>query len=361
MHFTKEQKDVIKGIVGDIDNCDYITFGGLAGSGKTTVSKVLMQILKEKKRMNFRAAAFTGKATNVLRKKGIPAETIHSTIYVPVTNEQEETEWHLVSGHDLEPIDGFIIDEASMVGKEIHTDLMSFGLPIIYIGDHGQLEPIGGKFNLMENPMYKLETVHRNAGEIAHFAYHLRTGNPAHTFQAQKNVQIVQKKAILDKHLATVDQVICAYNKSRVALNEKVRAQKGIEDTFIAKNEKIICLRNSRRLGLFNGMQGTVLKIRPENQFDFISEGITYKYINYDPDQFGKDSYEFKNRMDIPFDYAYAITAHKSQGDEFGSVIAYEEKSDLWGHARWCYTVASRAKNSLIWGAYETYTPSYLF
>ena len=73
-------------------------------------------------------------------------------------------------------------------------DLLTFGLPIIAVGDHGQLEPItdekeevvlrskDGKrervppFNLMANPDITLETIHRNAGEIAWFAEHVRKG-----------------------------------------------------------------------------------------------------------------------------------------------------------------------------------------
>lgn len=50
------------------------------------------------------------------------------------------------------------------------------------------------------------------------------------------------------------------------------------------------------------------------------------------------------------FDYGYAITCHKSQGDEWESVLVLEEKSDLWEHKRWAYTAASRAKSKLVWG-----------
>ncbi|MFN9959486.1 MAG: hypothetical protein ACK55I_40875, partial [bacterium] len=63
-----------------------------------------------------------------------------------------------------------------MVGKTIYEDLRSFGKPLIFVGDHGQLEPIGDDFNLMREPDYRLETIHRNAGEIAHFAEYVRQG-----------------------------------------------------------------------------------------------------------------------------------------------------------------------------------------
>ena len=285
------------------------------------------QALKNKG-LNFGIGAYTGKAANVLRKKGLGASTIHSMIYRPETDAKGETSWHTMSRYEVsENYDGFIIDEASMVSKEIHEDLVSYGLPIIYIGDHGQLEPIGTKFNLMQEPMYRLETVHRNAGEIAHFAEHLRKGNPAKTFDASEKVQIVSESSIEDRHLASVDQIIVAFNKSRVQLNERVRKEKKINFTFIAKGEKIICLRNNRNLGLFNGMQGIVVKVHKKDKLDFTSDGWNFVQIKYDPDQFGQETNKFEFDQEAnPFDYAYAITCHKAQGDQFGNVIVYEQK-----------------------------------
>ena len=42
---------------------------------------------------------------------------------------------------------------------------IKFGVPIIVVGDHGQLPPVKGKFNLMENPIFKLEQIHRQAAD----------------------------------------------------------------------------------------------------------------------------------------------------------------------------------------------------
>lgn len=361
MPLTTEQKDVTKKIIKNIDNEQIQTLGGYAGTGKSTVIRVLLQILGDK---GFWTCAYTGKAANVLRKKGVTlANTIHSTIYSPRRLPNDEVIWDLASRDEIlnAGINGFIVDEASMVSKEIHEDLSSFGLPIIYVGDHGQLEPIGTGLNLMQNPMYRLEEVHRNAGEIAHFANHLRNGNPSDLFQGSSRVQIVTRNAVEDRHLAKVDQVICAYNKTRVQINEKVRKEKDIFHTFLYKGEKIICLRNNRKQGLFNGMQGIVKKVYPNERIDFYSDGVFYEKIHYDPDQLGLEKNDFDFRQDAnPFDYAYCITAHKSQGDEFGSVIAIEEICDKWDHTRWAYTVASRAKNSLIWAAAPRFWPSYL-
>jgi exodeoxyribonuclease V len=363
MSLTAEQKDVIRQVVGNINSQQIQTLGGYAGTGKSTIIRVLLDAF-EKKGISLAVAAFTGKATNVLRKKNIAANTIHSTIYCPEKDiNTNETYWNLVSHYYLQSqnIHGFIIDEASMVSKEIHQDLVSFGYPIIYVGDHGQLEPIGTKFNLMENPMYRLETVHRNAGEIAHFAEHLRKGQSASTFQGHQKVQIVSESVVEDRHLASVDQIIVAFNKTRTQLNARVRKEKNIDGAYVCKGEKIICLRNNKKLGLFNGLQGTVTKVRKNEKLDFISDGMNFEYIKYDPDQFGQETSQFEfSQEPNPFDYAYAITCHKAQGDQFGNVIVYEQKCDKWDHIRWSYTAASRAVNGLIWIKSAEYKPFYL-
>lgn len=360
---TQEQKSIIKSIVKDINlgNKQFVTLGGYAGTGKSTIIKVILDALARKK-MSFSPCAYTGKAANILRKKRINAATIHSIIYTPFVSENNEVFWDLVNKESLRgEISGFIIDESSMVSKEIHEDLISFGLPVIYVGDHGQLEPIGTSFNLMKDPDYKLETVHRNAGEIAHFAQHLRMGKNCLLFKPEKKVQIVDFSAIQDKHLVSFDQVICAFNKTRVQINERARKEKGIELTYVSVGEKVICLKNNKRNNLFNGMQGVVTRIGKKDTFDFISDGVLYEKIKYDPDQFGKESNSFDySESVIPFDYSYCITCHKAQGDQFNSVIVYEQKCDKWNHSRWSYTAASRAINNLVWCSSSSFLPNYI-
>lgn len=355
INLTNEQKDAIRGVIKSIKSQQIVTLSGYAGTGKSTCLAIISKVLP-----NFAICAYTGKACNVLRKKGLPASTIHSIIYKPISLQDGQVEFVLKDKYEID-IDGFIIDEASMVSKEIHEDLCSYGLPIIYVGDHGQLEPIGTDFNLMKDPKYKLETIHRNAGEIAHFAEHLRKGKPAVYFNCSNKVQIVQHKAVENRHFVSVDQVICAYNKTRVEINEKARIEKNINFSYVAVGDKIICLRNNKSKGLFNGMQGIVKKIRKNEHFDFISDGQFYENIRYNSEQFGQETNKYINDKDSePFDYAYCITCHKAQGDQFNSLIVIEQRCNKWDHARWSYTAASRAINSLIWVATESFMPNYL-
>ena len=56
----------------------FLTLGGYAGTGKTTLISCLAGEWP-----NVAVAAFSGKAAHVLRSKGVEATTIHSLIYVP--------------------------------------------------------------------------------------------------------------------------------------------------------------------------------------------------------------------------------------------------------------------------------------
>jgi exodeoxyribonuclease-5 len=320
------------------------TLGGYAGTGKTTLIRYLTKFFP-----SFAVAAYTGKAANVLRKKGIHASTIHSRIYKPFFDNG-------MVYFDLTPdpgCDGFIIDEASMVSRDIYDDLCTFGLPLIFVGDHGQLEPVDSNFNLMEKPDYTLEEIHRNAGDIAKFAEHLRNGYSPRGFKCSDGgVEFVPSTSI--DVLTSVDQVICAFNKTRVDINTMIRDHKGYKD-LVNIGEKVMCLRNNRKAGLFNGMQGTVVNLYDgkfgRKYMDFQFDDILLEGVWYDPTNFGKDKYKFKIGQDTPnpFDYAHCITCHKAQGDEWDKVLVIEQKCKNWEHKRWAYTAASRTKTKLRW------------
>lgn len=347
MELTKQQKTSLYKLVQGVRDkgLKQQTLGGYAGTGKTTLIKYLIQFFP-----NYGVSAYTGKAANVLRSKGVSdASTIHSRIYQPFFDNG-------VVYFDL-TVDpgcgGFIIDESSMVSEEIYSDLTSFGLPIIFVGDHGQLEPIGDGFNLMKNPDYKLEEIHRNAGDIAHFAGHMRHGFSARGFKPQDgSVSLVSKVGIND--YLEADQVICAYNKTRVKVNAQVRKALGHKG-LLKVGERVMCLKNNKKQGLFNGMQGTVVKLYQKSRggkyMDFLFGDTLIEGVKYTPKHFGQESYDIGWGGDgpNPFDYAYCVTCHKAQGDEWNNVLVIEQKCNKWDHKRWAYTAASRPRVFLKW------------
>ena len=373
IQLTDEQQYVLDYLFKDRHHKRIQTMGGYAGVGKTLVLAHLIKRL-EAERENWAVCAFTGKATNQLRRKGVVgAKTIHSLIYIPKPSVEDEWDpvtekWVEVRHMGWEPQDeldvtGIIVDEASMVSGSLCRDLESYGKPIIYVGDHGQLEPIGENPGLMDNPMYRLETIHRNAGEIAYFAEHLRKGYRAGDFHATDKVAFMSYADLNsnDEVLLGVDQIICAFNRTRCEINQKVRQLLGKGDELLTIGERIMCLRNNKEYGIFNGMQGVVTKIewgrmvgdKAVPRITFQADDLVVENINLDPDQFGREKPLQKFGNDIEglelFDYVYGATAHKCQGDQFDSVLVIEQKCPYWTHSRWTYTAASRAVNGLVW------------
>jgi exodeoxyribonuclease-5 len=342
MRLNEEQKFVIREVMKLRKPVQVVS--GYAGTGKSTLIRHLSQLLP-----NFAVCAFTGKAANVLRMKGIPAKTIHSLIYDANKDGDGKFYFSLTGSLDF---DGIIVDESSMVSEYLYRDLKSFGKPIVFVGDHGQLEPIGDKFNIMSEPDFILETIHRNAGEIAHFAEYIRKGFKPSSWAIRngpgKKIKFVPKFSY-GPVASSVDQVICAYNKTRAEVNHSVRSNLG-RGLGPEEGDRVMCLRNDSAKGLFNGMQGVIDHIYPNDFMLFRSDESGFE-ISFDRSVFNQVKYEFDGDRDspMPFDYCYAVTCHKCQGSEYESVLVLEQKCDLWDHRRWAYTAASRAREKLFW------------
>jgi len=355
MELTQEQKYAIDGVTSLLKKGQkVIKIGGLAGVGKSfLISKII------KKLPNWTVCAYTGKAASVLRQKGVHATTIHSLIYRPIIDAAGNVK---KSGYG-NPIfarvpsidsEGIIVDEASMISRDLYDDLVSFGVPIIFVGDHGQLEPIGKDINLMASPDFVLETIHRNAGEIARFCQFIRTGYRPAAFQPsfEGKVRFLSRWQA-DAYLTQVDQIICAFNKTRVQINRKVREKLGYRTGDNPEvGDRAICLRNNHEIGLFNGMQGVIKFLYTRrNRMHFKSDEGTLFDVVFDANNFNQDKYELDLRKDDPdpFDFAYCCTCHKFQGSEADRVMVFEQQNSRFDRVRWAYTAASRARELLYW------------
>lgn len=97
---SQEQSDAIEQLVKLRKPIQ--TLGGYAGTGKTTAIRTLLQRLPK-----FAVCAFTGKAAQVLVRKGIPAKTIHSLIYIP-EDVDGTVSFHLRGGAEWGDYEGII-------------------------------------------------------------------------------------------------------------------------------------------------------------------------------------------------------------------------------------------------------------
>ena len=89
--------------------------------------------------------AYTGKAALVLRTKGCTdASTIHSMIYRSRESDENGPQFVINRQSPASKADLIIIDECSMVDEELGRDLLSFGQPVLVLGDPAQLPPVKG-------------------------------------------------------------------------------------------------------------------------------------------------------------------------------------------------------------------------
>lgn len=344
---SDEQRAAVTGVLDALRaGTRLVAVGGYAGTGKTTIINALVSELDSAV-----VVAPTGKAAEVLRSKGNDdARTLHSLMYY----RPKVVDGELVFNRRREEIDAdvVIVDESSMVSRKLFDDLLGFHRQAILVGDHGQLEPVGdqnGWRNPTFDPDFALETIHRNAGPIARFADHLRHEQPASTFTDCTGTVVITRK-LDDETLAAADQVICAWNAQRQALNARIRTLRGLESKLPKPGDRIISLESKN--GLYNGQQGVVAEIgMRELRVDF-GEFVTAP-IKYDACSFvepGGTAVQRDLRAPHRFDYAYAITAHKAQGSEWGRVVVCEPRaSKLWTQWRWNYTAATRARTQLTW------------
>jgi len=361
----------------------FLTFGGYAGTGKTTMMAVFRQGLHQrrpKKKVAF--CSYTGKATRVLEQTldkfgaklaGDISGTIHSLIYEPITNDNGQiVGWQRKKKLEVDLI---IVDEASMVDAYIWSDLQSFGIPILAVGDHGQLPPIRGEFNLMESPDIKLEKIHRQAkgNPIIELSEKVRQGKkiPIGDFGQVKKYDQTDwdTKAVVEDIVSNYDDnwlILVGYNRSRVQLNNEIRQINGMMTEEPQAGDRIICLKNNYQKGIYNGIRGVITSIREKE--DDQGRGLWYKMsakmddgVNYSGkvlrEQFNAkktikkpDDLEYEDMGDL-FDYGYVLTVHKAQGSQAPKVLLFEERfkqmtDDDW--RRWLYTAVTRAEEELV-------------
>lgn len=382
---SEDKKLVLKQILHWLefktDQQQYLTIGGYAGTGKTTLIAVLRRLLyKKTPKLKVAFAAFTGKATQVLQNyltefdllyQQDSISTIHSLIYSVVENEQQQVvAWRK---KDRLKADLIIIDEASMIDQEIWQDLLSYQIPIIAVGDHGQLPPIHGYFNLMKKPTLRLESIHRQElnNPIIDVSILARTTGHIPVAKYGKKVKKLLKSdpetaEQVENYLQMADEetlIVCGYNNTRLRLNQYLRTLKGFELEEPQAGDRVICLRNNHQKQIYNGMLGTLERIRriDKNFFEIIVdfdepnhlyEGLVVakQFNNSKTISYSSQDRQLLKKADL-FDFAYALTVHKAQGSQAKRVIVFEERfkqmtDEDW--RRWLYTAVTRAEEELI-------------
>lgn len=402
----------------NVGNQREMTLGGLAGTGKSTLIKSIVDSLTDQG-LHVAVAALAGKAVSVLKDKGLEdAQTLHSLLYEPegppeewskakevwrvakkarvkdhtfrTHNEMEMaaqrgdfakfhtsdisawTEWRYMAelyGENLkeEPewvevealgADLVIVDEASMVSYDVLESLRRHSVPVLFVGDHGQLEPVGENPGLMRNPEIRLEQIHRQAegSEILQFAHFVRNGGEPRRWDGPGRDVIINPTQV---RYADFDAVLCGFNKFRVHLNRVIRHERGIHDELPVEGDTLICLQNKREQGLYNGYVTTAVRVERHLGDPNL---VWLTVLNADDKrvtvkawlpQFGEPRgapYIGKNIS--MFDWGYCLTCHKGQGSGWDHVAVVEQIwREKWSPERWRYTAATRAAKRLTYMA----------
>jgi exodeoxyribonuclease V len=362
--FTPHQDEALKAVAawlkdgpGSRGTPQIFRLFGYAGTGKTTLARHLAEGVDGKVVFG----AFTGKAALVMRRKGCAgAATLHSLIYRARESGEETPSFELWDEAPASKASLIVIDECSMVDAELGRDLLSFGTPVLVLGDPAQLPPIqGGGFFTDAEPDAMLTEVHRQAADdpIIHLSMAVREGEWIEPGRYGDS-EVVRKDALDPARVLAADQVLVGRNATRRAYNARLRERRGFTQPLPQADDKLVCLRNNRRKGLFNGglwkvkeraapkPNGTVgMRLVPDEDI-----GRTVKVtVRRECFTGGLEELDWVQRKrHDEFDYGYVLTVHKAQGSQWDDVVLFDESFAFQeSRARWLYTGITRAARRL--------------
>ena len=337
---------------------------GYAGTGKTTLAKHVAEDVDG----DVKFAAFTGKAALVMRSKGCSgACTIHSLIYRPRETGEEQPSFELRDDAPASEASLIVIDECSMVDAELGRDLMSFGVPVLVLGDPAQLPPIqsgaaAGGFFTEHAPDAMLTEVHRQAAgdPIVQLSMAVREGRRLELGDYGLT-QVVRRDALDPARVLAADQVLVGRNATRRAYNTRLRERRGFSDPLPLAGDKLVCLRNNRKKGLFNGGLWTVkergvgrsrglvtMRLLPDEDLGARSKPLK---VTARRECFvgGIEDFDWQQRKKYDeFDFGYVLTVHKAQGSQWDDVVLFDESFAFPdSRERWLYTGITRAAKQL--------------
>lgn len=369
----------------------YTVLAGAAGTGKSFLVKYIISALGLDLERDVVYATPTGKAAQVLKKRGAPnVMTLHKLLYE--TYRGSDGEFHFYPRPFLEEKPQIIVvDEVSMVDPRIWERLLSHGVPVLAMGDNHQLPPIFPDHSdgVLANPHIILTEIMRQAqgNEIIDLATHVRRGGSINTYKSRdEQVKILSANEIGASHYKWADQILCATNDTRRIGNATKREILGFDPNKPAIEDRVTSLKNHwdfvsvNKEPLINGSIGHILDYDVQRIYlpRYIYEGpynlMTADIETEDGDIFQNVRIDYnclmtgvptlnpyqqmqliKNkrwRGEAPFEmnFSYFCTVHRAQGDEWDKVMVFEERfpfeTDI--HRRWLYTAITRAASRCV-------------
>lgn len=365
----------------------HVITGG-PGTGKTTIIKCILHILKFLK-LSYQLCAPTGRAAKRMGEAtGEEAKTIHRLLDLDF---KDGKGYFTYNENTKIPVDVVIVDEVSMVDEYVFSSLVKAlqdGATLILVGDKDQLASVGAGnvlADVIASGLFKityLDKIYRQSDgsmiiENAHLINHGKMpvlDNRAKDFFFVDKSDPTEVKAEVEalvttrlpKYLKceqTDVQVLCPMKKGvagvislnaaiRDSLNPKKDSADDIkcgEYTF-REGDKIMQTVNNyeqewfeevdgrikRGAGVFNGDTGFIESIDRQNM----------KFsVRFDDNKVSEYSLSDIDQI-IP---AYAVSVHKSQGSEFKAVVVALSQGNYFIMTRnLLYTAVTRAKDLCV-------------
>lgn len=290
-----------------------------------------------------------------------------------------------------------VIDEVSMLPKDMWDLLCSHNVYILACGDPAQLPPVSdnpkvdNNNHVLDNPHIFLDEIMRQAqdSEIIRFSMHIREGKSLFDYHSDnEEVMIFDKDDITSDIMTWADQILCATNNTCNRINTAMRQILGFQgdpqigDKIINRHNEWDFISNHDN-PLTNGVIGTICDMSEKKEIyypGFIrkkpkafsipivwcnmtgdEEGekfsglmLDYKMMCGQPESLsGNEKYTIhKLQQPIPFifTYGYGITVWKSQGSQWNKVLLYNEgwPFDQNLHRQFLYTGCTRAESKLV-------------
>lgn len=358
---------------------------GGPGTGKTTTINAILKLF-ESDGLDVTLAAPTGRAAKRMSEvTGREAKTIHRLL---------ECEWDandraVFNRNARNPLssNAVIVDELSMVDISLFSSLLEalpLGCRLVMVGDSDQLPPVGAG-NVLHDliasgllPVVELKEIFRQAMEslIVMNAHRIVRGEMPELRRKDKDFFFIQRASayeaaglvgeLCSKRLPAAYgydafrdiQVLCPSRKGEAGtknLNKllqerlnpphKSKKEAVFRNGALREGDKVMQIKNNYDIvwtkgdengaGVFNGDIGIVTRI------DTAGQTMT---IEFDEREV---SYPFEEAAEL--ELAYAVTVHKSQGNEFEAVVMPAVGvSGRLAYRNLLYTAVTRAKKLMV-------------
>lgn len=370
IQLAQKQKEAIKACL----HHGVLVLTGGPGTGKTTVIKGILSILKAQG-LKIRLAAPTGRAAKRLSETtGQKALTIHRLL--EANNLAQDDNLKLGFSKDIDDqldADVIILDEVSMVDIVLMHHFLNAvpdGCRIILVGDTDQLPAVGPGSVLKDIirsqkiPAIRLDEIFRQAqtSMIIQNAHIINAGRLPDLrkqysdfvfYELNDDTSITQK--ILDlctkdlphegfdvlkdvQVLSPMHRFLCGVENLNLMLQEQLNPKKNQDELKYSSQtfrvgDKVMHIRNNYQKNVFNGDIGFIQDINNEKlTVDYFDHIVTYE----------------KNELN-ELTLAYASSVHKSQGSEYKVIIIPLSTSHyIMLQRNLLYTAITRAKQKVI-------------